>query len=243
MSDIIGTIVGAIVGAIAGGTITSLIERRKEKRENSKEAKKQQREAVQNRPEMQIVDYKDYVSRIGYGVKQKCDVNLVVVPIDNVTIEGKKKKAIVNAHYKVEYFNENEWSCVIYTLKNAGHTDISVTDIIWNSQKTACIYPLAVARRWAEGKVLNYSCCHDQKVRIGESITVKICYHKEVVPYGLVSAPFSIGMIDDNGRYWIQPLFAPHNKIYDSRSISPQEYNEKIRTECAEACFKTPSLW
>jgi hypothetical protein len=243
MSDIIGTIVGAIVGAIAGGTITSLIERRKEKRENSKEAKKQQREAVQNRPEMQITDYKDYVSRIGYGVKQKCDVNLIVAPIDSVTIEGKKRKEIVNAHYKSEYFNENEWCCVIYTLKNAGHTDISVTDIIWNSQKTACIFPLAVARRWAEGKVLNYSCCHDQKVRIGESVTVKICYHKEVVPYGLVSAPFSIGMIDDNGRYWIQPLFAPHNKIYDSRSISPQEYNEKIRTECAEACFKTPSLW
>ena len=57
MSGIWGDIANAIVGVILGGAITWLIERRKEKRENCKEAKRQQREAVHNRPEMQITDY------------------------------------------------------------------------------------------------------------------------------------------------------------------------------------------
>ena len=95
MSGIWGDIANAIVGVILGGAITWLIERRKEKRENCKEAKRQQREAVHNRPEMQITDYQDYVSRIGYGVKQKCDVNLIVAPIDSVTIEGKSEKRLL----------------------------------------------------------------------------------------------------------------------------------------------------
>lgn len=50
-------------------------------------------------------------------------------------------------------------------------------------------------------------------------------------------------MIDDNGRYWTQPLFAPQDKIYDSRMISPKEYIEQTRTTLAEECFKKPWLW
>lgn len=54
----------------------------------------------------------------------------------------------------------------------------------------------------------------------------------------MFSAPMSIGMIDDNGRYWTQPLFAPQNKVYDSRAVSAEEYIEQKRTETAEECFK-----
>ena len=237
----------AILSAVAGGIVTLLttlvLDRRKEKRADRLEAKKLQREAFQTRPEMQIVEFKDYISRTGYGVKQKCDIELLVVRIDNVTVDGKRKNAVVNAHYKEEHLNPDEWCCVIYTLKNAGKTDISTMDIIWHFQQSSSIFPADAARRWAKGNLLNYSYCYDKKIRVGESVSLKICYHEDVIMPGMVSAPMSIGMIDDNGRYWTQPLFAPQDKVYDSRSISVKEYREQLRTDTAEECFKKPWLW
>ena len=74
-------------------------------------------------------------------------------------------------------------------------------------------------------------------------MSLKICYLEDVIMPGMVSAPMSIGMIDDNGRYWTQPLFAPQDKVYDCRSISVKEYREQLRTDTAEECFKKPWLW
>ena len=237
----------AIVSAVAGGIVTLLttlaLDRRKEKREDRLEAKKLQREVFQTRPEMQIVDFKDYISRTGYGVKQKCDIELFVAHIDNVTVEGKGKNAVVSAHYKEEHLNSDEWCCVIYTFKNAGKTDISTMDIIWHFQQSSCIFSADEARPWVEGNLLNYSYCYDKKIRVGESVSLKICYHKDSIIPGVFSAPMSIGMIDDNGRYWTQPLFVPQNKIYDSRAVPAKEYVEQKRTETAEECFKKPWLW
>lgn len=240
-------IIIVIISALAGGIVTLLttlaLERRKEKREDRIEAKKQQREMFQNRPEMQIVDFKDYISRTGYGVKQRCDIELFIAHIENITVEDQKTRAIVYAHYKEEHLNACEWCCVIYTFKNAGKTDISTMDIIWRFQQSSCIFPVGEARRWAEGNLLNYSYCYDKKIRVGETITLKVCYHKDVVIPGVFSAPISIGMIDDNGRYWTQPLFAPQNKLYDSRAISHKDYIEQTRTDLAEECFRKPWLW
>ena len=237
----------AIISAVAGGIVTLLttlaLDKRKEKREDRLEAKKLQREAFQNRPEMQIVDFKDYIVRTGYGVKQKCDIELFVAHIETVTVEGKKKRAIVHAHYKEEHLNPDEWCCVMYTFKNAGKTDISSVDIFWHSQQSSCIFPTGIVRQCAEGNLLNYSYCYDKKIRAGETVSLKICYYKDAIIPGLFSASMSIGMIDDNGRYWTQPLFAPQNKLYDSRAISPKEYIEQTRTILAEECFKKPWLW
>ncbi len=72
---------------------------------------------------------------------------------------------------------------------------------------------------------------------------MKICYYKDVIMPGMFSAPISIGMIDDNGHYWMQPLFAPQDKICDSRMISPKEYIEQTHTILAEECFKKTWLW
>lgn len=240
-------IIIAIVSALVGGIITLFsslaLDKRKEKRESRLEVKKQQREAFQKRPEMQIIDFKDYISRTGYGIKQKCDIELFVAHIGDVTIEGEKKTFIVNAHYKKEHLNPADWCCVIYTFKNAGKTDISTMDIFWHFQQSSCIFPADEALTWAESNLLKYSYCYDKKIRVGEMVSVKFCYHKDVVISGVLSSAVSIGMIDDNGRYWTQPLFAPQNKLYDSRAISPKEYIAQTRTDIAEECFRKPWLW
>ena len=240
-------IIIAILSALVGGFITFIFtiasDKRKEKREDKLESKKLQREAFENRPEMQIIDFKDYISRPGYGVKQKCDIDIFVARISGTTIDGDKKHPIVNAHYCEDNLKTDEWRCVIYFLKNAGKTSISTLDVICHFQQTTCIFPSSEVRQYMEGNLLNYSYCYDKKIREGDTITLKFCYHKERIVPGLISAVMSIGMIDDNGRYWTQTLFAPQDKIYDSRSISVKEYNEEIRTDIAVECFKKPWLW
>lgn len=240
-------IIIAIVSAVTGGIIslgTSLIlEWRKEKREDQIESRKERKEIIQNRPEMSVVDYKDYVARVGYGIKQKCNIELLVVGIEKVTATGKKKKDVVYAHYREEDFNPEEWCCVIYTFKNAGKTDISSFDIICNYKKDVCIFPTNGAQHYEQANLLNYRYCYDKKIRIGETISVKFCYHKDRVITGNISAVMSIGMEDDNGRHWMQPLFTPIDKVYDSRQISYKEYRDEIQIATAEECFKKPWLW
>lgn len=242
-NEMLYIIVSAVVGSVASMITTLILDRRKEKREDRIEARKTKEEVYRNRPEMDIVDFKNYLSRPGYGIKQKCDIELFVANIENVTTTGQKKKDVVYAHYREEDLNEAEWCCVIYTFKNAGQTDVSTLDIICNAKKNTSIFPCSMVKVLASNKTLNYRFCYDKKIRIGEIVTVKFCYHKERIGQGIFSAPMSIGLEDDYGRRWMQPLFTPADKVYDSRQVPYKEYREELLTDSAEECFKKPWLW
>lgn len=200
-------------------------------------------EVHHNRPEFDVVEYKDYLSRTNYGIKKPCDIELFVAHIQSVSVSGKKNNPVVDAYYESEQFNPKEWCCVIYNLKNAGKTDINSLDIICTFMRDTCIFPTDDALWHAENHLLNYSECYDKKIRSGSSVTLKFCYHKDAIITGQFSSIIHIGMIDDNGRFWIQPLFAPENKIYPSRSVTAKEYNEEMDVHAAELCFANPGLW
>ncbi len=241
--ELITALISAVVGALSGGLVSLLLEKRKEKREDKKENLKAKKEAYENRPEFAVADYKDYTSRVGYGIKQTCDIEVLVIPIENVTITDNNKNGIVNAYYNEEYLNQNDWCCVIYTFKNVGKTDVSSFSVICNYQRDTCILPCGRAEFWVKNNMLNYSEIYDQKIRVGETISVKLCYHKDDIITGSTLAIMSIGMEDDNGRYWLQPLFAPNNKLYDSFAVTRSNYMSEIKTDVAEECFKKPWLW
>ena len=118
-------IIIALISALAGGVITLLttlvVEKRKEAREDRLAAHKERNEIHQTRPEMDIVEYKDFLSRPGYGIRQKCDIELFVAHIDHVSIKtngkkGRKKREWVLAHFHPENLNASEWCCVIYVF-------------------------------------------------------------------------------------------------------------------------------
>lgn len=248
MKEIIISIISSVITSIITCMFTMKLETRKERREAMAAAKKEQREIYEKRPEMDIVEFKDYLSRPGYGIKQQCDIELFVAHIDHVTVEGngkkgRKKKEWVRAHFNSEDKDPSNWCCVIYTFKNVGKTDISTTNILCRYQKDTCIFPYAFAEHCLDNGLLNYSECYDRKIQIGETVTVKLCYHKDRILMGTISANMSIGMQDDNGYYWQQPLFAPTDKVYDSRQVSWTEYRECLRPDVATECFKKPWLW
>lgn len=231
----------------AVGDITSIIsflkEHRKDKKELLKDKQSRSEEIHHNRPEFDIVNYKDYLARTNYGIKKHCDIELFVAHIDSTTVKGKKKDPIVDAYYAEDHFNSDEWCCVIYTLKNAGKTDIDSLDIICTFARDTCIFPTSEAVWYANNHLLNYSECYDKKIRVGNTITLKFCYHKDAIIVGPISSIIHIGIVDDNGRHWVQPLFAPEEKIYSSRSVTAKEYADEMNVHTAELCFANPDLW
>lgn len=248
MNEIISTAIKAIIDGIVNLFTASKNQRRKEQREDAIAVKEEQKEIFQSRPEMDIIEYKNYLSRPGYGIKQKCDIEIFVAHIDHVSVvgngkKGRKKREWVRAHFTPEDLNSSEWCCVMYTLKNVGKTDISTTNIICNYQRDTCIFPCALVEIFIENNALNYSECFDKKIRSGATVSLKICYHKDRVITSMMSATLSIGMHDANGNYWQQPLFAPADRVYDSRQVAWKEYRAELLPDSAIECFKNPMMW
>lgn len=238
METIINSLISAIVAALVASLTTIFVERRKAKNRKAERDEQNRKESFENRPEYKIVDYKDYTSRTGYGIKQKCDIDIFMTSIIGVEVQD-----WVEAIYSEEDFNQSEWCCVIYTLQNVGKTDITVTDIICKHKRTYVIFQSNFASGYLNHRCLNYSESSDKKVRVGETITIKICYHKKHIIRSTISAILSIGLVDSNGQCWQQPLFVPQNKIYESYNVPYGRYLTDLRTNDVEECFKDPYLW
>lgn len=238
MKEIIIPIISAIVGALISAIVTLYIQKRKEKREDKEKAQLCKKEIFQNRPEYKIIDYKDYISRTGYGIKQQCDIDAFLTVITDIKVNGR-----VDAIYRKEDFNQSEWCCVIYTLQNVGKTDILMTDLVCHQKRNFVLFDSKYAVEFLNAKCLNYSVSSDNKIRVGETFTIKLCFHKDSIIHSLMSAILLIAIKDVNGNYWEQPLFIPFNKIYDSHQISHKNYHSDITVDDAEECFRDPWKW
>lgn len=115
---------------------------------------------------------------------------------------------------------------------------MSILDIISCDKKSTCIFSSVDATDWASKGLLYYTKRYDKKIHIEDSITLKLCYHKECIVSGIFTAAIFMGMQDRNGNYWQQPLFAPRNKIQDSFSVKPDEYLYDLRSDNAIRYFE-----
>ena len=208
-SELINAIISAVTGAVSGGIVTLLLDKRKEWREEKKEKQNEKKKIYEERPELQISEYKEFLSRPGHKLKKECDINVFMTKIEKVSVEDD----IVTAHYNKEFFNEEEWCCVMYEFKNMGKTDIRCVSPICTYKKDTMLCNVSVAQMILEHGMLSYSTMYDRKIRVGESFTMRICYHKECIVAGMISSIMVLGIEDCNNRFWEQPLFAPNNKI------------------------------
>ncbi len=238
MKEFFVSIISAIIGAVISAVVNLYIQKRKEKREDKEKVFQHKKEIFDSRPKYKIIGYKDYINRVGYGIKQQCDIDAFLTSIIAV-----KTNNGVEAFYREENFNITEWCGVIYTLENVGKTDILVTDLVCNHQRTKALFNSHNANEFLKMQSLNYSVMLDKEVRSGETITIKLCYHKSHVIESVIDAILAVVVKDANGNYWKQPLFAPFNKIYDSYRISHEDYRSFVTTEAAEECFKSPWKW
>ena len=232
-------IIIAFISAIIGGAVTLLLERRKEHREDKKENGKEKKKIFEKRPELKITEYKEYLGRPGHKLKKECDISIFITKMTNVSVEGD----CVTAHYNKDFFNEEEWCCVIYEFKNVGKTDIRCVSPICMYKKDTMLCEVKMSQLVLEHGVLSYSTVYDKKICVGESFTMRICYHKDCISAGMFSAIMVMALEDSNNRYWMQPLFAPNDTIYESYKVTRKEFKEALLPESAMECFKKPWLW
>ena len=83
-NELMNAIVSAITGAVAGGMVNLLLDKRKENLEDIKEKKK----IYEDRPELQIIEYKEYIKCSAYKFKKECDINLFMTKMGKVSVEN-----------------------------------------------------------------------------------------------------------------------------------------------------------
>ena len=230
-------VISAISGAIAGGAVSCIFnylnDRRKERREDEKEKHKEFQLLFESRPELEIISCEKFSDTLLCDSINK-ELQAIVVEFDASVEED-----VIFANYSPENSNLCEYESVWYKLKNVGKTDISSIALISQNKKHFSIFDKNLADFYIKNRVLKYSTHLDEKVRVGQEFGIEIFYRKDAKYY----PSLEIGMQDPNFNFWLQPLFFPSEKIGESRAVEFNEYNEAIKTNVAEECFKRPWLW
>ncbi len=247
-AEIIKTVISSVISKAIDLVFEDKNKAEKAKIEHFTKMEQEKKELFQVRPELEIIEYKNYLKRTNYGLKKKCDIELFVAHIEDYEINGKGKNAKVHFNYRKEDFNPDERCCVIYTLKNVGKTDIASLDVICNLPKDTVFFPTTnrdndYLYAFASGGGINYSVCSSRKIRVGETVTIKFCYHKDRVITGLIGAVASLGITDVNGNCWAQSFHAPFDYVDYSYSISHKDLKNMKNIDMAIKCFKNPMLW
>ena len=220
-----------------GVWLTIRYENKKALRDELKRQKKEE-QLFENRPCLEIMGY-NKLSK--YSAAKKVDISLLLCGIEDY-----KNKGRAMFYYDPKVIESENWVSVEYTLKNIGHTEISHIYFSTNLPKNTSLFGIENKENEMcyENNFLNYSVILDKSVKPRESIKLKICYIDEkIILSNIGSATITIWMVDEKNNWWSQPLFAPENKIYNSKRSSHKEWKDYTDESKAIECFDNPMLW
>ena len=237
-NELINTVISAVTGAVAGGLVTLLLDKRKELRDDKKEREIEEKRIYEERPELEIIEYKEFVDSSSSDELEHCDINVFLTEMKDVCVEGDS----VTAQYREELFNKEEWCSVIYHFRNTGRTDIRCVSPICVCKKNMMMCDTAKTQIILEHGILNYSTMYDRKIRVGDTFSMKVSCHKEYIPGGENFAIMIMDIEDCNSVFWEQPLFFPTDKIYESYKITHKKFRDSFLADSAIECFKKPWL-
>ena len=224
--ELTNMIVSAVVGAISGGFVSLLLDIRKDRRNDKKDKIKEKQNIQKNRPELDIVKYENHQFIENIKDVPSCDIEVFVAVADRFEY-GKNASAVYNKNN----LDKSEWCCFTYVFKNMGLTDINSMNILMTTKRYVCLFETQELDYLLSHGAINYSICYDKKIRVGESVSLKLLYNKNHIPVGSFSAIMLLGLRDDNGHIWEQPFFAPDDKVYESHEISHKEYSQMLRSD------------
>lgn len=225
-SEITTAIIAAVVGAVSGGIVNFILELIKNRRSDKKETQRKKEEVYKTRPELDIIDYEDHIYSENISQIPSCDIEVFVAMAEQLK-SGKDAGAV----YKQDDLVRDNWHVFTYKFKNMGNTDIDSLNLIMSVKNTVCLFETKLLDYMASKGVINYSICYDKKIRVGETVSLKLIYNNQRIPKNSFSSIMVIGLQDDSGHCWEQPFFAPDEKIYKSTQVSNEFYHCMLRSD------------
>lgn len=236
------TIVASILGGLASGLFTFLgvwltirHENKKLCREEIKREKEKEEQILENRPRLEIIDYKKLDQ---YSAEENVDASILLCEI--------KEYKHGMFYYDRAVTKSEKWSCIEYTLLNTGHTEIDHIYFSTNFPRTTALFNVLNGGNVMcyKNNFLNYSVILEKTIKPQQSVCVRMCYLNDEHPFSVLDiAPITIWLVDEKKNWWSQPLFAPAKKIYNSNRATHKEWKAQTSIETAIKCFENPTLW
>ena len=238
-------ITGSIIGGLISGLFTFLgvfltieYQRKKDKAEEKKEEERIAREEFTNRPRLEIIDYKGETL---FEEENKVDLGVLICCIRYFRNEGR-----VMFYYDKEINDPEKWVFVEYTLKNTGNTEINRIYFSTNLKKDTAIFNTSINETVScyNNNLLTQTIKFDKYVKPGQCFKLRIYFVSDKIVYSNMGNPIlSLWIYDEFGKFWMQSLDAPDNKISDSKLKTMKEYYEHTDERTVIECFLNPQNW
>lgn len=229
----LNTIIEAIITGLLGGLFTVIGVKITIANENKWKKREETKKEFNEKPKFKF-------KKGTFRSDNEADISVFAAPF----VAKRDEKNYIQFEYEDKLKNDAEVVCYDYVFENIGKNAATQFSIVINSQKSASIFDYEDKNEWMEKHFINYSSLYDQgTIEPGESIKLRIGYHKDLQFSSCFSATFSILYKDEYGNYWEQPFFERQGKLYEPFKITYKDYLNMVTTQKAMECFENPLLW
>ena len=238
-------IVASLLGGLVSGLFTFLgvfltisYQRKKDADEEKRKQKEKEEEINDARPRLEI---QEFFAIEDEKNEQEPDISAIIA-----SIKGFENTDRARFKYNPYLLETEKWVAVDYVLKNIGATEVDHLYLMTNLPRNTSIFNVTSGEYKDDFKYqfLNYSVILEKTIKPQQTVKIRIYYlENEVIVSNMGSAMISIWLMDINNRVWLQPLFAPHNKIYNSKKKTWKDFQSDNNIETAIKCFINPMLW
>ena len=237
MNDWIG-FCGSIIGGFIGGICTYLGVKLTIKNENKRARKEETKAAIEKRPRLEIVDFKD-ISNANDGLFQNADCNVLVLNIEEYKVVNNR----IEVGYDERALDINQLVYCEYEFKNTGFTEIENVIITSANARRLSVVSLDRTESFLSSRFLNYDVWADKRfIKPGQTLKIRFYYVKDKASKSTLP-PVIIWLRDINGRFWTQTIIESKTDIENSELSNGQTFRSMIDVNLAEDCFIDPRQW
>ena len=213
-------IVSSVLGGLVGGLFTYFGVRLTIKHEDKIKQKEDIKRQYDERPRLEITEFKDIKA---VSSKAKFDCDFLLTKYKGARLENN----YVLFDYDEKILNLKNLCCVEYKMLNTGKTEIDDICFICNQKEQISLLPLDqidfyFAHNLPECEIWS----NKRLIKPGDSLTIRVCYQKDLIIPFVFSAIVSIHIQDIKGVTWHQPLFCPKGETDNSKKESFRDFKE-----------------
>lgn len=228
----INIIIGDILSGLIIGFFTYLGVRATLKFEKQKYQRELKKERFNNKPEFRIL-------KTEFKSDEEADISAICAMFRHHFDENRR----LSIDYNPELLDKDNLVYFDYELKNIGKSATEYTVIATPRQQNTTLIEIEDFKMLYDDKIMNYDCYFDKKIFPGESLKLRIYYHKDSGPMSIFSSNLILMFQDEYGTYWEQAFFEDRLNLYSPRIITYKDFRIYTTIDTALDCFENPWKW